>query len=170
MEPLYIPVGYGIDTVATYRMYGTVAQTRVSRPGGGNTYENDTADKFKRTGAAPTSVFLMASPSACKSPSCTLCAHCHNLLCSPPPRAPPPQSRLAQLPDDCLEAIAKGCGSDLGRFAAVSKQMRAVASPSSKVWKQVYESKYSVDLDDLDVLSNTLWRACLLREAPPKQM
>jgi hypothetical protein len=94
-----------------------------------------------------------------------------NLLCSPPRRATPPRptSSLGALPVDCLELIAKGCSSDLGRFAAVSKTMRSVASPSSALWKEAYQAKHGDDAD-LDVLSSSLMRACVLREHPPKQM
>ena len=113
-----------------------------------------------------------ASAAVCPDDSigATCCAHCHNFLCSPPPR-PPPRARFSELPEDCLEVIARGVGSDLGRFAAVSKAMRSLASPSSTLWRKAYEEKHEdVDGCDLDVLSSTLMRACLLREAPPKAM
>ena len=96
-----------------------------------------------------------------------------NLLCSPPRRATPPRPTsnlgLGALPVDCLELIAKGCSSDLGRFAAVSKTMRSVASPSSALWKEAYQAMHGDDAD-LDGLSSSLMRACMLREHPPKQM
>ena len=89
-----------------------------------------------------------------------------NLLCSPPRRATPPRPTsnlgLGALPVDCLELIAKGCSSDLGRFAAVSKTMRFAR----------LRKAFQLDGDDadLDVLSSSLMRACMLREHPPKQM
>jgi hypothetical protein len=106
-----------------------------------------------------------------------LCPCCHNYLCSPPERARPraPSDRLSELPEDALEGIAAGCGSDLGRFAAVSKSMRAlVERRKDELWKQAYTTKNPADdLEDEwggETLPSSLWKACVLRESVPKQM
>ena len=108
-----------------------------------------------------------------------ICKCCHNYLCSPPPRErkPTPSSPLASLaglPDDCLEAIASSCGSDLGRFASISKGVRSHVGARPELWRRAYQQKFTDDVDewgtDAISASSTLWRACLLRTASGKQM
>jgi hypothetical protein len=41
------------------------------------------------------------------------------------------------LPDDALEMVAAKVGSDLGRFACVSRGMNEVAKPA--IWRKAYQ-------------------------------
>lgn len=114
----------------------------------------------KQRAAAAACVLTAAASDDCAP----LCPHCHNVLCTPPARpARIPSASLDSVPDDALEIVAVNIGSDLGRFAAVSKRLQGVCKPS--VWRQAYEGKEEDDVDSFgaDALPESLWRECLLR-------
>lgn len=87
--------------------------------------------------ATPAKSPCKSTPKA--SPGPPLCSCCHNVLCSPaaPAKTPAPRARLSGLPDDALELIAAQVGSDLGRFACVSRAMNGVAKPA--IWRDAYQ-------------------------------
>ena len=115
---------------------------------------------------------LCSTPARSAPAPAGACRCCHNFLCSPcATPAAPKEGPLAALPNEVLELIAEACGSDLGRFASVSRAMHGLARPT--VWRHAYRARFDGDVEDewgTHTLPPTLWRACLLREGGEKPM
>ena len=72
--------------------------------------------------------------------------------------------KLATLPEDVLENIARLCGPTLPAFASVNHAVRAVVRPA--MWQQAYEEASGAPLTCGDALPPALWKACLLKDRP----